>query len=93
MSKSYKTKSGYVITEDMLEKIGSDCEKGIYPGESGRIIVAPVGRPSIFPNDELVTVAFKIPRSYRDKLDKTAKKKNETRSEYLREVLGEVLER
>jgi hypothetical protein len=93
MSKSYTTKSGYVITEDMLEKIGTDCEKSIYPGEAGRIIVAPVGIPSIVPNDELVTVAFKIPRSYRDKIDKTAKRKNETRSEYLRQILGEALER
>jgi succinyl-CoA synthetase alpha subunit len=36
--KQYTTKTGYVITEEMLEKIGSDCQKGIYPGESGRII-------------------------------------------------------
>lgn len=43
--KQYKTKSGYVLTEDVLEKIGEDCEKGIYPGESGRNSEEEKGNP------------------------------------------------
>ena len=87
----YKTKSGHTITDAMLETLGDAIEKGDYPGEAGKIIVAPVGRPPLYQNDDLVTVAFKIPRSYRDRLDAEAEKKKETRSEFLRDVLGEFL--
>lgn len=87
----YKTKSGHVITDAMLEEMGEAIERGDYPGTPGRVLVAPVGRPPLCPGEELVTVAFKIPRSYRDKLDAEAEKKKETRSEFLREVLEDVL--
>jgi len=87
----YKTKSGFIITDAMLEELGNAWEKGEYPGKAGKIIVAPVGRPQLYPSDELVTVAFKIPRSYRDKLDREARKKKETRSELLRGILVEAL--
>ena len=84
----YKTKSGYVLTDEMLEELGEAISRGDYPGNVGKIIVAPVGRPPLYPDDELVTVAFKIPRSFRDKLDNEAKKKSESRSEFLRGVLS-----
>ena len=87
----YKTKSGYIITDVMLEELGDAIERGEYPGKADRVIISPVGRPKLFQNDELVTVAFKIPRSYRDKLDSEAKKKKETRSEFLRGIIGNVL--
>ena len=87
----YKTKSGYVLTDEMLEDLGDAISRGEYPGNTGRVIVAPVGRPPLYPNDELVTVAFKIPRSFRDKLDTEAKKKSESRSKFLREVLNKAL--
>ena len=86
----YKTKSGYVLTDEMLEKLGDAISRGEYPGSAGKIIVAPVGRPPLYPDDELVTVAFKIPRSFRDKLDKEAKKKSESRSEFLRGILSKT---
>ena len=84
----YKTKSGYVLTNEMLEKLGDAISRGEYPGKIGKIIVAPVGRPPLYPDEELVTVAFKIPRSFRDKLDKEAKKKSKSRSELLRGILS-----
>ena len=87
----YKTKNGYVLTDEMLEELGNACENGEYPGKAGRVIVAPAGRPQPYPSDELVTVAFKIPRSYRDRLDSEAKKKQETRSGFLRDILSDVL--
>ena len=86
----YKTKSGYVLTDEMLEELGNAISRGEYPGNVGTVIVAPVGRPPLYPDDELVTVAFKIPRSFRDKLDNEAKKKSESRSEFLREVLSKA---
>ena len=84
----YKTKSGYALTDEMLEELGDAISRGEYPGNLGKVIVAPVGRPPLYPDDELVTVAFKIPRSFRDKLDNEAKKKSETRSEFLRGILS-----
>jgi hypothetical protein len=86
----YKTKSGYVLTDDMLEALGDAMSKGEYPGNAGKVIVAPVGRPPLYQDDELVTVAFKIPRSFRDKLDNEAKKRSESRSELLRKVLSKA---
>ena len=82
---------GYVLTDEMLEDLGDACERGEYPGKAGKIVVSPAGRPQLYPRDELVTVAFKVPRSYRDKIDAEAKKKRETRSAFLRDVLGDVL--
>ncbi len=87
----YRTKSGKVLTDAAIELMGLECESGNYQGVAKKIVVSPVGRPKIYPNEELITVAFKLPRSYRDRLDTLAKSKNETRSEYLREILGEVL--
>lgn len=87
----FRTMSGEVLTDEMIEELGAACERGEYPGKPGKIIVAPVGRPHIFPREELITVAFKIPKSYREKLDTSAKQRNETRSEYLREVLENAL--
>jgi hypothetical protein len=87
----YKTKSGHIITDEMLERLGDDCEKGQYPGSPGKFVVAPVGRPQLCPSEDLVTVAFKIPRSQRERLDAKAAQQDATRSEFLRDVLTEVL--
>lgn len=86
----YKTKSGHVLTDEMIEEIAEAAERGEYPGKPGKIIVAPPGRPSLY-DEELVTVAFKIPRSFREKLDKQAASKNETRSQFMREALEAAL--
>ena len=88
---TYKTKSGFVLTDEMLETLGDACERGEYPGDVGKILVAPVGRPRVFPEEDLVTITFKVPRSYRDMIDTEAAKKKETRSGFLREVLAEYL--
>jgi hypothetical protein len=87
----YRTKSGYVITDEMLERLGAACEEGQYPGEPGAYVVAPVGRPQLCPSEELVTIAFKIPRSQRERLDERAAQRNESRSEFLRDVLSQAL--
>jgi hypothetical protein len=36
----YKTKSGAVITDETLERLGDACEKGQYPGNSGKTAMA-----------------------------------------------------
>ena len=42
----YKTKSGYALTNDMIEEMGEACERGEYPGEAG-VTIVPDGRSPI----------------------------------------------
>jgi hypothetical protein len=87
----YTTKSGYVLTEEMIEALGQACERGEYPGSPGEFIVSPVGRPQLCPSEDLVTVAFKVPRTQREALDAKAAQDHKTRSQFMREVLSEAL--
>ena len=86
----YTTKSGYTLTEDMIEELAEAAARGDYPGKPGKIVVAPKGRPMLY-SEELVTIAFKIPRSVRDRLDESAAKSNETRPQFLRHALEQAL--
>ena len=86
----YTTKSGYKLTEDMIEELAEAAARGDYPGRPGKVVVAPQGRPKLC-NEELVTIAFKVPRSVRDLLDKRAAQNSETRSQFLRSALEEAL--
>lgn len=86
----YTTKSGYTFTEDMIEALAEAAARGDYPGEPGKVIVAPQGRPKLY-DEDLVTIAFKVPRSVRDLLDKRAAQNSETRSQFLRAALEEAL--
>lgn len=54
------------------------------------MVVSPQGRPPLC-DEELVTVAFKIPRSYRDRLDEKAASQHETRSQFMRAALEAAL--
>ena len=87
----YKTKSGFIVTDEMLEQIAEACERGEYPGKPGEFVVAPPGRPKLCPSEDLVTVAFKMPRSHRDLLDARAEEAHETRSQFLRKMLDDAL--
>ena len=86
----YTTKSGFTLTEEMIEELAEAAARGDYPGKPGKIIVAPKGRPRLY-DEELVTIAFKVPRSIRDRLDESAAKKNESRSQFLRDTLEKAL--
>ncbi|HCC36641.1 MAG TPA: hypothetical protein DEQ14_02955 [Treponema sp.] len=86
----YITASGAVITDEMIEAWGKACERGEYPGMPGKFIISPVGRPRLS-DDELVSVSFKLPRGVVNVLDATAKKRNESRSEFLREAVGNAI--
>lgn len=85
--KEYKTKSGHVFTEEDLERMGEEAERGDYPGSPGKWLVKPQGRPQLFPEDDLVTIAVKIPRNWRERMDAQAKTKHMTRSQYIRMML------
>jgi len=87
----YKTKSGFVVTEEMLEQIAEACERGEYPGTPGGFVVAPPGRPQLCPSEDLVTIAFKVPRSRRDLLDEKARAEKRTRSQLMRRIVDDAL--
>lgn len=38
----YRTKSGYVLTEEEIEKLARACERGDYPGASGEFVITPI---------------------------------------------------
>lgn len=81
---------GHALTEEDFELMASEAERGEYPGTPGKWIVRPQGRPPLA-NEELVTVAFKVPRSQREALDRKAASCNETRSQFMRDVLRKAL--
>ena len=86
----YKIKGGYRLTDEDFERMAKEAENGEYPGTPGAWIVRPQGRPPIS-DEELVTIAFKVPRSQRDALDRKAASRNETRSQFMREALDRAL--
>ena len=86
----YKLKGGYALTSVDFEALAKRTEAGEYPGAPGAWILRPQGRPPL--SDEgLVTIAFKIPRSQREALDRRAASRNETRSRFFREAPGKAL--
>lgn len=86
----YKLKDGSVVDESYFEKLSEEAGEGNYPGTPGEWIVRPKGRPALC-DEELVTVAFKVPKSQRDAMDKRAASRNESRSEYLRATVARDL--
>lgn len=73
-----------------MDKIAEDAERGILPGKPGRFIIGPPGRPRLS-DEDLVTIAFKVPRSSRDQLDEAARAKGQRRSDFLRDALEAAL--
>lgn len=86
----YRIKGGYTLTDEDFERMAKEAERGEYPGTPGTWVVRPQGRPPLA-DEELVTVAFKVPRSQRDALDRKAASRNETRSQFMRDALDKAL--
>ena len=86
----YRTKSGVRLTDEDIGRLAEAAERGDYPGAPGAFVVAPPGHQHIS-DEELVTIAFKVPRSRREALDREAKARGRTRSQFLREVLERAL--
>ena len=90
VSGDVKLADGTILTEAMMDEIAEQMEKGIIPGKPGRILIAPPGRPRIS-DEELVSLAFKVPRSQREAIDCAAAERNQTRSEFLRAAVEAAL--
>lgn len=86
----YRLKDGTIITDEMIEELAEDIEKNGLPGKPGKFLVGPPGRPRLS-DEDLVTIAFKVPRSRRDELDRAASSHGQKRSEFLRDALEAAL--
>ncbi len=86
----YKMKGGATLTDADFERMASEAAAGQYPGTPGTWVVRPQGRPTLC-DEELVTIAFKVPRSQRDALDRQAASRHETRSQFMRNALDRAL--
>lgn len=86
----HRIKGGYTPTDEDFERMAKEAERGEYPGMPGAWVVRPQGRPPLA-DEELVTIAFKVPRSQRDALDRKAASRNETRSQFIRDALDKAL--
>lgn len=86
----YIMKGGVVYTDEDFDLLAEAAERGDYPGEPGAWVVRPQGRPAMC-EEELVTIACKVPRSKRDAIDRRAKSLGETRSDFMRGALEKAL--
>jgi hypothetical protein len=86
----YRLADGTVLPDEQIDDLAEKVEHGELPGKAGKLLVGPPGRPRIS-EEELVTIAFKVPRSRRDELDRAAAARNESRSEFLRDALDAAL--
>ena len=53
-------------------------------------MLRPQGRPTLS-DEETVSVTFKVPRSLRDVIDAKAAERRETRSQFIRDLVGNAL--
>ncbi|MDR1422220.1 MAG: hypothetical protein LBI64_05080 [Coriobacteriales bacterium] len=85
---SVTTKSGRILTDEMLDKMAEACERGEYPGTPvGEILV---GRPLLF-GEELKPVTFKETERKIAAIDRRAASLDVSRSDYLRHLVDEDL--
>jgi len=75
------------ISGEELEKSAQAYESGDWP--EGKTIR--VGRPSIYNDDQLESVTFRLPRSRIRAIDEILVQKGETRSEFLREAVDKAI--
>jgi hypothetical protein len=78
------TKDGTVLTDRMLDKLAEEWETDTWQGSLGKVTM---GRPKIS-DEELVGITFKLPKSQLALIERIAKDKGETRSEFLREAVS-----
>ena len=86
----YKLADGKTYDESYFEELSEEATKGNYPGEPGDWIIRPQGRPK-YCDEELVTIAFKVPATQRDKIDSLAKSENKTRSQFIRQIVNSAI--
>ncbi|MFT8874115.1 ribbon-helix-helix protein, CopG family [Bifidobacterium aquikefiri] len=75
------------VTDQQLDSMAEEYENGTWKGHVG--LVKP-GRPRVF-DEELETVSFRIPKSRVEEIDRSAKARGESRSQFLRRTIDQAL--
>lgn len=90
MPNAFTAENGIEITDELLEHMAEPWERGEVPGAAAGFVAGP-GRPRIS-EEETKLVAFRLPVSIIEALDRKAKQRGENRSERLREaVIADIL--
>jgi hypothetical protein len=85
------SEGGIEVTDDLLDEWAAPWEAGEVPGKPVCFVAAP-GRPRIS-DEETKLVAFRLPISIVDAVDRRAKRIGESRSQLIRDaVLKELLQ-
>ncbi|MEG0146982.1 MAG: ribbon-helix-helix protein, CopG family [Raoultibacter sp.] len=81
------TKKGTVISDELFDKMAKAYEEGTW---KGKVVERGVGRPRLSA-EESKLIAFRLPVSMIEALDRKAKESGESRSERLRDVVARDL--
>jgi hypothetical protein len=91
MKKKFVAEGGIEVTDALLDEWAAPWEAGEVPGKPICFVPAP-GRPRIS-NEESKIVAFRLPVSIIDAIDRKAESIGETRSQLMRDaVMRELLQ-
>ena len=71
----------------MLDKMAAEYENGTWEGNLTKVTM---GRPRIS-DEELTTVAFRLPKSRLSNIERISKSRGETRSQFLRDAVNKAL--
>jgi hypothetical protein len=75
------------VTDRQLDSMAEEYENGTWKGRVGT--VRP-GRPRVF-DEELETISFRIPKSRVQEIDRSARERGESRSQFLRRTIDQAL--
>ena len=79
--------NGEEVSDETFDAWAEEYENGAWTGHLEKVRM---GRPRIS-DEELVTVTFRVPKSRIPAIEAAAKRKGETRSEYLRALVDRAI--
>ena len=82
----YIAEDGTVLTDAVLDNLAEEYEKGTWHGHGA----IHAGRPRLY-DEELTTVSFRIPKSRIAAIERIAKERGESKSEFFREAVDRAL--
>lgn len=85
MKKEFIAEGGVEVTDAMLEEWAKPWEQGELPGTASGFVTGP-GRPRLFEEPTKV-VSLRLPVSVVDAIEEKAKKRGETRTQRMRDIL------
>ena len=85
--KEYTEHTGVILTDELLNELAEEYEKGTWEGHSGGVRL---GRPR-FGDEKLVSISLKISPSSLAIVDKKVEEQGGSRSDFLRDAIDKAL--